>query len=55
MPTACQNLPEVNEDMETSDMPADAGTGKDMDTSVYDDYPDDDYQEEEPEQEGMED
>lgn len=45
---------EVNEDMETSDMPAETETGKDMDTSIYDDYPEDGYLGGEPEQEGME-
>lgn len=41
---------EINEDSETPDMPVGAGMEADMDTSAYDDYPEDD----EPEQEGME-
>lgn len=45
---------EINEDSETPDMPVDAGMESDMDTSVYDDYPDDYYTDGEPEQEGME-
>lgn len=41
---------EINEDLETPDMPM----GADTDTSAYDDYPDDGYLDGEPEQEGME-
>ncbi len=44
---------EVNEDSEAADMPAGAGMETDMDTSAYDDYPDDGYPDGEPEQGGM--
>lgn len=45
---------EINEDLETPDVPVGAGIEADMDTAAYDDYPDDDYLDGEPEQEGME-
>ena len=43
---------EVNEDSDGQDMTVE--TGMDMDAAAYDDYPEDDYPDGEPEQEGME-
>lgn len=43
---------EVNEDSDGQDMTVEAGM--DMDAAAYDDYPEDDYPDGEPEQEGME-
>lgn len=43
---------EVNEDSDGQDMAVEAGM--DMDAAAYDDYPEDDYPDGEPEQEGME-
>ena len=43
---------EVNEDSDGQDMTVEAEM--DMDAAAYDDYPEDDYPDGEPEQEGME-
>lgn len=45
---------EINEDSEALDMPMGSEKEADIDTSAYDDYPDDGYLDGEPEQEGME-